>query len=237
MSLKNISIVLVKPQIGENIGATARAMKNFGLSNLSIVSPKEKWPNTKAIYTSVKASDIIHNTKVFNTTSEALIKSDIVFATTARIRNINKKILSLSEAVQIIHSSNKKISILFGPENAGLSNEDLISSNYLLKIPTDKKYESLNLSHAVSVVAYNLYCSKFKNVKYKNTDKSEIATQKDLFKFYDFLIGNLEKTGFFRPAEKKSFMIKSIKNIFAKQPLTSRELRTLMGIFSSFRKY
>ena len=98
MSLKNISIVLVKPQIGENIGATARAMKNFGLSNLSIVSPKEKWPNTKAIYTSVKASDIIHNTKVFNTTSEALIKSDIVFATTARIRNINKKILSLSEA-------------------------------------------------------------------------------------------------------------------------------------------
>ena len=237
MSLKNISIVLVKPQIGENIGATARAMKNFGLSNLSIVSPKEKWPNTKAIYTSVKASDIIHNTKVFNTTSEALIKSDIVFATTARIRNINKKILSLSEAVQIIHSSKKKISILFGPENAGLSNEDLISSNYLLKIPTDKKYESLNLSHAVSVVAYSLYCSEFKNVKYKNTDKSEIATQKDLFKFYDFLIGNLEKTGFFRPAEKKAFMIKSIKNIFAKQPLTSRELRTLMGIFSSFRKY
>ena len=237
MSLKNISIVLVKPQIGENIGATARAMKNFGLSNLSIVSPKEKWPNTKAIYTSVKAYDIIHNTKVFNTTSEALIKSDIVFATTARIRNINKKILSLSEAVQIIHSSKKKISILFGPENAGLSNEDLISSNYLLKIPTDKKYESLNLSHAVSVVAYSLYCSKFKNVKYKNTDKSEIATQKDLFKFYDFLIGNLEKTGFFRPAEKKAFMIKSIKNIFAKQPLTSRELRTLMGIFSSFRKY
>ena len=237
MSLKNISIVLVKPQIGENIGATARAMKNFGLSNLSIVSPKEKWPNTKAIYTSVKASDIIHNTKVFNTTSEALIKSDIVFATTARIRNINKKILSLSEAVKIIHSSKKKISILFGPENAGLSNEDLISANYLLKIPTDIKYESLNLSHAVSVVAYSLYCSKFKNVQYKNTDKSEIATQKDLFKFYDFLIGNLEKTGFFRPAEKKSFMIKSIKNIFAKQPLTSRELRTLMGIFSSFRKY
>jgi tRNA/rRNA methyltransferase len=237
MSLKNISIVLVKPQIGENIGATARAMKNFGLSNLSIVSPKEKWPNTKAIYTSVKASDIIYRTKVFNTTSDALIKSDIVFATTARIRNINKKILNLSDAVKIIHSSKKKISILFGPENAGLSNEDLISSNYLLKIPTDKKYESLNLSHAVSVVSYSLYCSKFKNAKYNNTDKSEIATQKDLFKFYDFLIGNLEKTGFFRPAEKKSFMIKSIKNIFAKQPLTSRELRTLMGIFSSFRKY
>lgn len=86
-------------------------------------------------------------------------------------------------------------------------------------------------------MAYSLYVSKFKNIEYKNTDKSEIATQKDLFKFYDFLIGNLEKTGFFRPAEKKLFMIKSIKNIFAKQPLTTRELRTLMGIFSSFRKY
>jgi len=87
------------------------------------------------------------------------------------------------------------------------------------------------------VVAYSLYSSRLKKIEYKNTDKSEIANQKDLFKFYDFLIGNLEKTGFFRPLEKKPFMIKSIKNIFAKQPLTSRELRTLMGIFSSFRKY
>ena len=87
MNLKNISIVLVKPQIGENIGATARAMKNFGLSNLSIVSPKEKWPNIKAVYTSVKAVDIIHKAKVFNSTKEALNKSDIVFATTARIRS------------------------------------------------------------------------------------------------------------------------------------------------------
>jgi tRNA/rRNA methyltransferase len=237
MSLKNISIVLVKPQIGENIGATARVMKNFGLSALSIVNPKEQWPNRKAIYTSVKASDIIHKAKIFNSTKDALSKSDIVFATTARIRNINKKIYTLTEAIKIINTTKKKISILFGPENAGLSNEDLISSNYLLKIPSDPKYESLNLSHAVSVVAYSLYSSRLKKIEYKNTDKSEIANQKDLFKFYDFLIGNLEKTGFFRPLEKKPFMIKSIKNIFAKQPLTSRELRTLMGIFSSFRKY
>ena len=237
MSLKNISIVLVKPQIGENIGATARVMKNFGLSDLILVHPKQQCPNIKGIYTSVNAVDIIHKAKVFKTTKEALSKSDIVFATSARIRNINKKIFSLDEAIKTIGSSKKKISILFGPENAGLSNEDLISSNYLLKIPTEKKFESLNLSHSVPVVAYSLYVSKFKNIEYKNTDKSEIATQKDLFKFYDFLIGNLEKTGFFRPAEKKSFMIKSIKNIFAKQPLTTRELRTLMGIFSSFRKY
>ena len=83
MSLKNISIVLIKPQIGENIGATARAMKNFGLSKLIIVNPKEKWPNTKAVYTSVKAVDIIHKAKVFKSTSDALRKSDIVFATTA----------------------------------------------------------------------------------------------------------------------------------------------------------
>ena len=237
MSLKNISIVLIKPQIGENIGATARAMKNFGLSKLVIVNPKEKWPNTKAVYTSVKAVDIIHKAKVFKSTSDALQKSDIVFATTARIRNMNKKIHSLDEAEKIIKKSKKKISILFGPENAGLSNEDLISANYLLKIPSDSKYESLNLSHAVSVVAYNLYTSKQKKVVYNNTDKSEIAGKKDLFKFYDFLIGNLEKTRFFRPIEKKEFMVKSIKNIFSQQPLTKRELKTLMGIFSSLKKY
>ena len=150
---------------------------------------------------------------------------------------MNKKIHSLDEAVKIIKKSKKKISILFGPENAGLSNEDLISANYLLKIPSDSKYESLNLSHAVSVVAYNLYTSKQKKVVYNNTDKSEIAGKKDLFKFYDFLIGNLEKTRFFRPIEKKEFMVKSIKNIFSQQPLTKRELKTLMGIFSSLKKY
>ena len=237
MSLKNISIVLIKPQIGENIGATARAMKNFGLSKLIIVNPKEKWPNTKAVYTSVKAVDIIHKAKVFKSTTDALSKSDIVFATTARIRNLNKKIHSLDEAVNIIKKSKKKIAILFGPENAGLSNEDLISANYLLKIPSDAKYESLNLSHAVSVVAYNLYTSKQKKIIYNNTDKSEIAGKSDLFKFYDFLIGNLEKTRFFRPIEKKEFMVKSIKNIFSQQPLTKRELKTLMGIFSSLKKY
>jgi rRNA methylase len=108
MSLKNISIVLVKPQIGENIGATARVMKNFGLSNLILVDPKEQWPNIKAIYTSVKAVDIIHKAKVFKTTKEALSKSDIVFATSARIRNINKKIFSLDEAIKTIGSSKKK---------------------------------------------------------------------------------------------------------------------------------
>ena len=108
MSLKNISIVLIKPQIGENIGATARAMKNFGLNKLVIVNPKEKWPNTKAVYTSVKAVDIIHKVKVFKSTSEALQKSDIVFATTARIRNMNKKIYSLDEAVKIIKKIKKK---------------------------------------------------------------------------------------------------------------------------------
>ena len=167
MGLKNISIILVKPQIGENIGATARVMKNFGLSNLSIVAPKEKWPNRKAMYTSVKAIDIINNTKVFKTTEDALNKYDIVFATSARIRNINKKIFNLEEAIKKVKSSKKKIAIVFGPENAGLSNEDLISSNYLLKIPTHSKYESLNLSHAVSVVAYGLYASKLKKIHYK----------------------------------------------------------------------
>ena len=171
-----------------------------------IVNPKEKWPNTKAVYTSVKAVDIIHKAKVFKSTSDALQKSDIVFATTARIRNMNKKIYSLDEAVKIIKKSKKKIAILFGPELSGLSNEDLISANYLLKIPSDAKYESLNLSHAVSVVAYNLYTSKQKKIIYNNC-YSWIAGKSDLFKFYDFLIGNLEKTRFFRPIEKKEFMV------------------------------
>ena len=147
MSFNNISFILHKPQLSENIGLCARAMKNFGFKNLSVIEPKPIFPNDKIIATSVGAKDIIKNTKVYSSLKIASNKYDIVYASTARKRDINKKHLSFKQFIESIKKNkNKKIGILFGPEASGLSNEDIGYSNYIFKIPVNKKFESLNLS-------------------------------------------------------------------------------------------
>ena len=147
--MKNkFGFILVKPQIGENIGSCARSMKNFGFSKLNIVNPKENWPNPKAKATSVGAFDILNKTKVFNKTSKAIEKFDVVFALSARRRDINKKHLTINDFLKIISlKQNIKYGLMFGPEASGLSNEDLSYSNYIVQIPTSKKFKSMNLSH------------------------------------------------------------------------------------------
>ena len=129
--------ILVKPQIGENIGASARAIKNFGFSKLIIVSPKQTWPNAKAKATSVGAYDILQKSKIFSKTSEAIKNFDVIFSLSARKRDINKKHISFNQFHNIINTNNKtKFGFMFGPEASGLSNEDLSYSNYVLQIPT-----------------------------------------------------------------------------------------------------
>ena len=150
--------ILVKPQLGENIGASARALKNFGFSKLSIVKPRDGWPNVKAKATSVGAYEILKKAKMFDSTSEAVEDFDLIFSTTARKRDINKKHLSFKKFIESIKKNrNKKIGILFGPEASGLSNEDIGYSNYIFKIPVHKKFESLNLSHSLIIVCFEIF--------------------------------------------------------------------------------
>ena len=138
--------ILVKPQIGENIGASARSLKNFGFSKLNIVSPKQSWPNAKTKATSVGAYDIITNAKIFNTTLDAISNFDIVFSLSARRRDINKKHISIEQFLKIISvKDKKKYGLMFGPEASGLSNKDISYSNYILQIPTSKNFKSMNL--------------------------------------------------------------------------------------------
>ena len=136
--MKNkFGFILVKPQLGENIGACARSMKNFGFSKLHIVSPKINFPNHKAKATSVGAFDIINKAKVFNDTNEAISNFDIVISLSARKRDINKRHISLEEFGNLIKKkNNSNFGIMFGPEASGLSNQDLSFSNYILQIPT-----------------------------------------------------------------------------------------------------
>jgi tRNA/rRNA methyltransferase len=147
----------------------------------------------------------------------------------------------LNDAVKIIKkqsSLNKKIGIFFGPEASGLSNDDLINANYLVNIPTSNKFKSLNLSHAVTVFAFELFISskKFEPIV-KNLYRSEDAKKKEVNAFLDFLITHLDKVGFLKPEEKKQQMIRSVKNIFHRSSLSTQEIRTLSGVISSLIKY
>ena len=142
MSYKNIYFILVRPQLGENIGATARALKNFKLSKLRIVNPRSGWPNQKAIATSVGAKSILQSSKIYNSLDKSISDLNLIFATTSRIRKVNKKIISISDLNKNI-KNNQKIGIIFGPESSGLSNNELNCADYLVKIPTNKKFNSI----------------------------------------------------------------------------------------------
>jgi tRNA/rRNA methyltransferase len=235
--LNKFSFILVNPQLGENIGACARALKNFGFSNLNIVAPRDPWPNTKARMTSVGAYNIIQKAKIYKNVSDAVKQFDLVFASTARQRDVNKKHISITNFVKILSKYKKtNIGIMFGPEASGLSNHDLSLSNFIIQIPTSDKLTSLNLSHAVIILCYEIYKSlnftEFKKEKVltKLTSKNSI---KNLIKFLERM---LDKKKFFKPPEKKKSMILNINNIFGRLELSDKELRILFSIFSSLNR-
>ncbi len=228
-----IGFVLVKPQLPENIGFSARALKNFGFKKLDLVEPKEKWPNRKAIATSVGARDILKKTKIFLNIKEAINNYDIVYASSARKRDINKKHLSFKKFIESIKQNrNKKIGIIFGPEASGLSNEDIAYSNYIFKIPVNRKFESINLSHSLIIVCFELF--KIFKPSYLNKEKKliDITSKKKFNIFLDFLENRLDKKGFFKPQEKKKIMLVNLRNIFGRIELSNKELRILSSVFS-----
>ena len=240
MKLNQPAIILVRPQLPENIGMVARVMNNFNLKELIIVSPREKWPNKKSLESSKQAKTIIKNTKVFNSLPEALSKFQFVVATTNRKRFLEKKIIKSFSFLNRFVKINKNTAILFGPENSGLSNEDLRLANYLFTINTSKKNTSLNLSHAVSIVSFKIYeyFSIYKNrsSNLKN-NSSELSNKKELSYFMNYLTNELEKVNFFYPPSKKQSMIDNIYAIFLKASLTKKETNTLWGMLKKLRKY
>jgi len=236
--MKNkFGFILIKPQIGENIGACARSLKNFGFSKLHIVLPRQKWPNEKAKATSVGAYDIIKKAKIYNKTSAAISQFDIVLSLSARKRDINKKHISIHQFLKII-SGKKNLSygLMFGPEASGLSNEDLSYANYILHIPTSKNFKSINLSHSLTIICYEIYkvinFTKFKKTKTLN----KLASKKSINSLVNFLESLLEKKNFFHLKEKKKSMILNINNIFARLELSDKEIRILSSIFGSLSK-
>ena len=228
-----VGFVLVKPQLPENIGFCARAIKNFGFKKLDLVNPKEKWPNKKAIATSVGANNILKKAKIYSDIKSAINGYDIVYASSARKRDINKKHLSFRKFIESIKKNkNKKIGIIFGPEASGLSNEEITYSNYIFKIPVNKNFESINLSHSLILVCFELFKILKPGYLKKQKKLIDVTSKKKFNTFFDFLEKKLEKKGFFNPKEKKKTMLINLRNIFGRIELSNKELRILSSVFS-----
>ena len=229
--------ILIKPQLGENIGASARSLKNFGFKNLIITNPKHGWPNIKAKATSVGAFDILNKTKVLNSTISAIKNFDIIFSFSARRRDINKKHISMNNFIKIIKKQkNKRIGLMFGSEASGLSNLDLSYANYVVQIPSSPKFKSMNLSHSITLVCYEIFkLSNFKLTKQLVFTK-EIGQKGKLSSILKLLHINLEKKNFFKPVEKRSSMIKNINNLFYRMEPNDKELRILGSLIGSLSK-
>jgi len=235
MGKNNISFILHKPQLSENIGACARAIKNFNFKKLIIINPKPIFPNDKILATSVGAKDIINQSKKYDTLEKALVKIDILIATSARFRNKNVKHISLNDLKKI--DFKKKVGFLFGSEASGLSNDEVSYANYTLQIPTNPDFKSLNLSHSLIIIAqYVASIVKLKSKPFKKSKKIKSANKKEIQSMLKLCINNLDEINFFRPKEKRPKMLENLRNIFYKMDLSDKETRILSGVFASLSK-
>ena len=235
MNFNNILFILHKPQLSENIGLCARAMKNFGFKNLSVVEPKPIFPNDKIIATSVGAKDLIQKAKVYSNLERSLINTDILIATSARFRNKNIKHISLNELAQI--NFTKKVSFLFGSEASGLTNDEVSYADYTLQIPTNSKFRSLNLSHSLAIVAQVVsYLMSINKVDFQKSKKIKKATKKEIANMLKFCLSTLENQNFFKQKSKKPIMIENLRSIFYKMELSQKEIRILSSVFAGLSK-
>ena len=235
MSKNNISFILHKPQLSENIGACARAIKNFNFKKLILINPKPIFPNDKIFATSVGAKNIINQSKVYENIEKAIKDSDIVIATSARFRNKNIKHISLEDLKKI--DFKKKVGFLFGSEASGLSNEEVSYANYTLQIPTNPEFKSLNLSHSLIIIAQVISSIiKMKTKPFQKSKKVKSASKKEIQSMINLCLSNLEDINFFKPKEKKPVMLQNLRNIFYKMELSDKETRILSSVFASLGK-
>ncbi len=238
------TIILVEPQLGENIGMAARAMLNCGLTDLRLVNPRDGWPNDSAQAASAGAEQVINATKIFKNTQEAVADLNLVFATTARKRDMTNRILTPRKAALEMHDTlsalNGSVGVLFGPEAKGLKNEDVTQADAIIMIPVNPLFSSLNLAQAVFVIGYEWYLKIIKTKPSKEfliPKKNQQAKKSELNGIIQHLVDELDQTGFFHVHEKRSAMIRNLRNIFQRACLTEQEARTLRGVISSLTKF
>ena len=235
MTRNNISFILHKPQLSENIGACARAIKNFNFKKLILINPKPVFPNDKIFATSVGAKNIINQSKVYYNVEKALENIDIIIATSARFRNKNIKHINLEDLKKI--DFKKRVGFLFGSEASGLSNNEISYANFTLQIPTNPEFKSLNLSHSLIIIAQIVSSIlKLKTKQFVRSKKIKTASKKEIQSMVNLCVKNLEDINFFKPKEKKPLMLQNLRNIFYKMDLSDKETRILSSVFASLSK-
>ena len=211
-SLQQPAIILIRPQMGENIGAAARAMWNFGLDHMRIVDPRDGWPSQKAVAMASGAGRLLDEARLFDTTAEALADTTFVMATTARPRDLTKPVYSpefaMAEAARRI-GTGQKVAVMFGPERAGLENDDIIRANAIISVPVNPEFPSLNLAQCVLLLSYEW--------------------QRQVEKLAEHFEQRLDTAGFFFPETKAASMKVHLRNLWSRMPLTKADVQMLHG--------
>ena len=226
--------VLVRPQMGENIGAAARAMWNFGLDRMAIVAPRDGWPNQKAIAMASGAGRLLDEAVLVETTNQAVAQCDYVFATTARHRGVTKPIMTPQRAMEharALSAAGKKVAVLFGPERAGLEADDVALADAIISVPVNPEFASLNLGQCVLLLGYEWQrIDDNTPPEVMELAKTEFATKQDVEKLGDHFEERLEVAGFFYPDAKAEGMKLTLRNMWGRLALTRADVQTLHGI-------
>jgi len=230
------AVVLVAPQLGENIGAAARAMANGALTDLRLVRPRDGWPNEKAEANAAGALDTLAPVRVFDMTEAAIADLTSVYATTARPRGMIKRVLTPEAAIGEMRAAladGGRPGILFGPERTGLDNDDIARADAVITVPLNPGFTSLNLAQAVMVLAYEWFRQQA-DVPPEQlvTNRTVPADKAALHGFFERLEAELDESGFLGVPEKRPSMVRNIRNIFERAGLTEQEVNTLHGIVS-----
>ncbi|MGR3620122.1 MAG: RNA methyltransferase [Roseovarius sp.] len=228
------AFVLMRPQMGENIGASARAMFNFGLSHMRVVAPRDGWPNERAVALASGAGRVLDRAGVVGTVAEAIRDCSYVFATTGRGRGLTKPIVSPERAMaqaRAIHAEGGKVAVLFGPERAGLENEDVALANAIISVPVNPDFPSINLAQCVLLTAYEWRRAGVEvPPEVMELARTDFASGLEVEKLGDHFEERLEAAGFFFPETKAGHMRVSLRNMWARLALTRADVQTLHGV-------
>lgn len=224
-------IVLVRPQMGENIGAAARAMRNFGLCDLRLVAPRDGWPNPKAAAMAAGASDVLDEAVVFDNLAAAIGDCTAAYATTARPRDMTKRVLdpeaALAETAGRI-TGGERVALVFGPERAGLENEDVARATAIVTVPVAPDFPSLNLAQCVLLMGYEW--RRQQGVTLAQASAPDLASIDETERLATHWEERLAAAGFFFPEAKAPHMRRAFRNLWSRMPLTSRDVQMLHGV-------
>jgi tRNA/rRNA methyltransferase len=234
LALAGPVVILVEPQLGENIGMAARAMGNFGLTRLRIVNPRDGWPNVHARRAASGADHILDQVELFDTVEQAVADCTLLFATTARAHDQAKPVVAPEAAAGEMTAAiagGATVGILFGRERYGLQNEEVAMADRIVTFPVNPGFASLNLAQAVLLVGYEWFKRATSGaLPFAMVERSERASQHQMQAFFDNLVGELDKVEFLRPAEKRETMLVNLRNIFTRMEPTKQDMHTLHGV-------